>query len=166
MEWNIQKFGSECGNCRQKFAEGDSLISAIFDRGEQFERKDYCPACWQKVEPEKAHFSFWKTHVPTKEEERKLLVDDNVLLDFFMRLANEQGDQPEHKAKFRYILALVLMRKKVLRFLDISREDGREYIVLRYPREKLEFKVLDPGLTEEEADTVKEDLAQILNVDV
>ena len=77
-----------------------------------------------------------------------------------------QDEQAQHKARFRYILALVLMRKKILRFADILREDGKEYLILRYPREKRDFKVLDPGLTEEEADTVKEDLAQILNVNV
>lgn len=166
MDWNIQKFNTECCSCHKKFAGGDHLYSAIFDRGQQFERKDYCPSCWENAQGSETPFSLWKTHVPTKEEERKLLVDDGALMDFFLRLVAEQGDQPEHKLKFRYILALVLMRKKILRFADIIREDGKEYIVLRYPKEKLEFKVLDPGLTEEEADTVKEDLSQILNVDV
>ena len=166
MEWNIQKFNAECSSCRRKFSGGDTLFSAIFDRTQQFERQDYCPACWENAHPEQSAFSYWKTHVPTKEEERKLFVDDNVLLDFFMRLVGEQGDQPEHKTKFRYILALVLMRKKVLRFVDILREDGKDFLVLRYPREKLEFKVLDPGLTDDEADTVKEDLSQILNAEV
>ncbi|HUU69722.1 MAG TPA: hypothetical protein VM186_09370 [Planctomycetota bacterium] len=166
MDWNIQKFNAECCSCRKKFTGGDHLYSAIFDRGQQFERKDYCPPCWENAQAAETPFSLWKTHVPTKEEERKLLVDDSVLMDFFLRLVDEQGEQAEHKVKFRYILALVLMRKRILRFADILREDGKEYIVLRYPKEKLEFKVLDPGLAEEEADTVKEDLSQILNVDV
>jgi len=167
MEWNIQKSSKECCLCRKQFGPGDSLFSAIFDHGQQFERKDFCTPCWGNTHAQQPVFSFWKTHVPTKEEERKLLVDDNVLLDFFMRLAEQQqAEQPEHKAKFRYILSLVLMRKKVLKFVDIIREDGKEYITLRYPKEKLDFKILDPGLTEEEADSVKDDLAQILNVEV
>jgi len=165
MEWNIQKSGNQCCTCSAAFDEGSHYYSAIFDRGQQFERRDFCTACWEKCQNE-AVFSFWKTRVPTKEEERKLFVDDNVLLEFFGRLPAEGDEQVQHKLKFRYILALVLMRKKVLRFVDIVREDGKEYIILRYPREKTEFKVLDPGLTEEEADSVKDDLSQILNVEV
>ncbi|HUS57843.1 MAG TPA: hypothetical protein VM141_04250 [Planctomycetota bacterium] len=165
MEWNIQRSSRECCSCTKVFDEGTSYFSAIFDRGQQFERKDFCQPCWENSQSEPV-FSFWKARVPTKEEERKLLVDDNVLLEFFGRLKGEQDEQPEHKLKFRYILALVLMRKKVLRFVDIVREEGKEFLILRYPREKMDFKVLDPGLTEEEAESVKDDLSQILNVEV
>jgi hypothetical protein len=166
MDWNIQKPDIECHSCSKQFDEGDPYLSALFDTGEQFERKDYCPACWQATSDRPQAFSFWKTHVPTRQEKRKLLVANDILLDFFLRLSGDHGDQPDHKTKFRYILALVLMRKRTLRFVDIVRENGSEYMVLRYPREDREFKVLDPGLTEEEADTVKDDLSQVLNVQV
>jgi len=165
MDWNIQKSTRQCAGCSRQLAEGDEHFSALFDRGTLFERQDFCPPCWQARDAA-AVFSFWKTRIPTREEERKLLVDDSVLLDFFLRLTSEEGELPEHKVKFRYILALVLLRKKILKFIDILREDRREFLVLRYAKEKLDFRILDPGLTEEEADTVKDDLAQILNVEV
>jgi hypothetical protein len=167
MDWDIQKSSKMCSACERAFDEGESYFSALYDRGEQFERRDYCPPCWEADDDETEAFSFWKTHVPTQEEQRKLLVDDDVLVSFFLRLADEQQEQqPQHKRNFRYILALVLMRKKILRFVDIAREDDAEFLVLRYPREDREFRVRDPGLTEEEADTVKDDLSQILNVEV
>jgi hypothetical protein len=166
MDWNIQKSDRECHSCSKQFDEGEPYLSALFDSGKEFERKNYCPACWEATSDQQGVFSFWKTHVPTKHEERKLLVANDVLLEFFLRLSEDQGEQPDHKTRFRYILALVLMRKRTLRFVDIIRENGSEYMVLRYPREDREFKVLDPGLTEAEADTVKDDLSQILNVEV
>jgi len=172
MEWEIQKSNTKCSGCEKQFEQGEEYHSALYDEGEQFSRKDFCGECWTNIRPEEA-FSFWKTRVPTREEQRKLLVDDDVLLEFFLRLTAEQS-QPadaeetaaQHKVNFRYILALVLMRKRILRFEDIIREDGKEYLVLRYPREKTDFKVLDPGLAEEEIETVKDDLSQILNVAV
>lgn len=166
MDWNIQKPSKACCACSKQFDEGALQFSALFDTGEQFVRNDFCPECWENKAAEQRAFSFWKARVPTKEEERKLLVDDNVLLDFFIRLSHEQAEQAEHKVKFRYILALVLMRKKVLRFQDILRDGEKEFLMLRYPKEDLEFKVLDPGLTEEEADSVKDDLSQVLSVGV
>lgn len=166
MDWNIQKSSRECCTCSRQFGEGELYFSALLDSGREFQRKDYCPACWQSSAAEGQAFSFWKTRVPTGEEQRKLFVDNNVLLDFFLRLSAEEGEQPQHKVKFRYILALVLMRKKVLRFVDIVRNGERECLVLRYPREGREFQVIDPGLTEEEADTVKDDLSQVLNAEM
>jgi len=165
MDWNIQQPKRECCACAKQFDEGEQYFSALFDSGEEFDRKDYCTACWENTASCPQLFSFWQTRVPTKEEERKLLVDNNVLLDFFLRLSEEKSEQPDHKTKFRYILALVLMRKRTLRFVDIARNGG-EYLILRYPKEDREFRVLDPGLTEEEAESVKDHLSQILNAEV
>jgi len=166
MDWNIQRSNRQCCSCSKQFAEGENYYSALFDTGNEFERADYCTECWGGSGAENKAFSFWKTHVAPREEQKKLFVDDEVLLDFFLRLSAEEGEQPEHKVKFRYILALVLLRKKLLRFVDIVREDEQEILLLRYPKQDREFRVIDPGLTEEEADTVKDDLSQVLNIEM
>jgi len=109
-------------------------------------------------------YSFWKTEIPRPDQPRKVFVDDHVLLDFFRRLAAEE-DQPT-KRNFRYILALILMRKKILKFKDVERADNREYLVLRRSRTHEEHRVLNPQLTEPELDQVKQELAQILETQV
>ena len=166
MDWNIQRSNRQCSSCSRQFAEGEFYYSALFDSGEEFAREDFCLECWEGSGAEQSAFSFWKTHVAPRAEQKKLFVDDDVLLDFFLRLSDEESEQPDHKVKFRYILALVLMRKKLLRFVDILREGQQEIMLLRYPRADRNFRVIDPGLTEEEADTVKEDLSQVLNIEM
>jgi len=166
MDWNIQQPNRECCACGKEFEEGELYFSALFDTGEGFDRKDHCPTCWETAGAQKQAFSFWKTHAPTKQEDRKLFVDNDLLFDFFLRLSEEKGQQPDHKTKFRYILALILMRKRKLRFVDVVRDNAAEHLILRCPKEDRRFKVLDPGLTEEEADTVKDDLSQILSIRV
>ena len=58
-------------------------------------------------------FSHWESTVPQPNEKKKIFVDDAVLMNLLVRLADT--DQPQRLA-FRFVLALILMRKKLLRY--------------------------------------------------
>ena len=62
-------------------------------------RLDYCDECWQKEPPQS--FCFWKTRVPEPAQKQKLLVDDEVLLELFERLAKE-SEQEANKGHAGY----------------------------------------------------------------
>ena len=166
MDWNIAKSERRCTNCGKEFAEEEQYYSALYDTGADFERRDFCVGCWtaENTPHRNEAFSFWKTEVPRPDEPRKVFVDDNVIFDFFQRLATEEG-QPV-KRNFRYILGLMLMRKKKLKFKDVVRENGKEYLVLRRSRTKEEHRVLNPQLTDEETEQVRSELTQILETEV
>jgi len=165
-DWNIAKSERCCAGCGRTFAEEEPYYSALFDTETEFERQDFCPGCW--AAPDNAHreraFSFWRTEVPKADEPRKVFVDDAVVFDFFARLADEEA-QPV-KRNFRYILALMLMRKKKLKFQDVVRENGREYLVLRRSRTREEHRVLNPELSDGEMEQVKSELTHILETEV
>jgi hypothetical protein len=90
-----------------------------------FFRVDFCEACWdggkrpeQLAEEVVGHtktvmFSFWKTTVPAQEQKKKLLVDDAVLMDVFSRM---EGKTEPQEIRFRFVLALILMRKRLLKY--------------------------------------------------
>ena len=158
-EWSILHGEKKCASCGKEFVEREQYYSALFDRGAEFERLDFCTACWKGDTPEM--FSFWQTQIPPKEEKTKLLVDDDVLLDFFGRL---EGATEELKINFRYILALVLMRRKVLKFADVKRTEDAEYLVMKMAKEKTTFDVLNPQLDEAKIAQVTEEVGKILNV--
>ena len=160
MDWNIAKPQRQCSTCERELAENEPYFAALHEEGADFLRRDYCEVCWEKASAEGGFFSFWRTAVPPKEQKRRLFADDEVLIDFFMRL---EGDPDEQRRHFFYLLALILMRKKILKFEDIERDEEREFLCLRFPREDRVFRVLDPKLTEEQAEGVKEQLSQILD---
>lgn len=166
MDWDIARSERRCTACEREFAEEEPYYSALYDAGEGFERKDFCPECWEAEDS--AHrgrpFSHWKTEIPRADQPRKMFVDDAVIFDFFTRLADEEH-QPT-KRNFRYILGLMLMRKKRLKFKDVVRDNGKEYLVLRRSRTKEEHRVLNPDLSEEELLQVKTELTQILETEV
>ena len=158
-DWQILRGEKRCATCGKEFEEEETYYSALYDRRTEFERFDFCTDCWNGETPEM--FSFWQTRVPPKEQKRRLLVDDDVLLDFFRRL---QGATDELKINFRYILALVLMRRKLLKFSDVKRTDEGEFLVLQVRKEKTTFDVLNPQLDEEKIVRVTEEVGKILNV--
>ena len=162
MDWNIGRGQRVCA-CGRALAENEVYYAALYEQGEEFLRRDYCPPCWERARAEGGHFSFWRTAVPPKEQKRRLFADDQVLLDFFCRLESEEDEQ---RRRFFYLLALILMRKKILKFEDIQREGDHEFLCLRYPREDRVFRVLDPKLAPEQSDALKEQLSQILDFQV
>jgi len=161
VEWNVEKGPRKCFQCESLFKEGSEYYSALLDKGSEFERHDYCFKCWDESSEGSGWFSFWKTKIPQKEEQRRLLADDDVLWDFFLRLEN---DPDPSRQQFCYLLSLILMRKKLLKFEDIEKQDGKEYLILRQPKENRFFQILNPHLTEEQLDEVKEQMGQILDM--
>ena len=161
MEWKVERGERRCQGCEAQFQEGDEYYSALLDHGVEFERRDYCHKCWDQAREGAQTFSFWKTRIPFKEEEKKLFVDDAVIFEFFERLENEQEAS---RVNFRYLLALILMRKKGLKFTDIQHEGGDEFLILKQPKTDREFRVFNPRLSEEQLEQVQQDIGQILDI--
>jgi hypothetical protein len=157
MEWKIGQGKGQCAACSAGLVENQPFFSALIDLGVEFQRKDYCESCWAARTEEV--FSYWKTRVPPKDTKKRPTIDDDALYDFFQRLETET--EPS-KQNFRYLLGLMLMRKRFLKFADIERVEEREFLVLRRPRENVMHRVLDPKLPEAELQKLKEDLEQLL----
>ena len=162
MDWDIRKTAAECSVCKAPFGEGVEVCSALFDRTTEFERRDYCLACWQAAGRDEV-FSFWRTRVPCRDEPRRPVVDKDVVLNFFDRL---EGAEEALKRNFRYVLALLLMRKKVLKFTDVERGEGGEVLVLYDKERDRECRVPNPQLTDEEIQSVTEEVGKLLNIEV
>jgi hypothetical protein len=118
-------------------------------------RVDFCAACWK---PEQAgeYFSFWKTAIPDEDPDKEKplarRIDAETVYVMFRRL---EGQPEPEKQKFRFILALILMRRKRLRFAGVASGPQGEHLVLEDRAENVTHKVLDPGLADEEIDSLK-----------
>ncbi len=129
--------------------------------GLPFRRVDLCAGCWN-AEAAGGYFSFWKSEVPDGEEREKPLakrIDTETTYDMFRRL---EGHADPAQQKFRFILALMLMRKKRLKFSGVVDSPHGEHLVLEDKDEGVTHKVLDPGLAEEEVDSLRSQIDQLL----
>ncbi|MHC4285305.1 MAG: hypothetical protein ACYSWZ_20380, partial [Planctomycetota bacterium] len=98
------------------------------------------------------------------EEKRKLFVDDEMLMAFFERLA---GEREQEKINFRFVLTLVLMRKRRLKYDSSRIEDDKEIWRLRIAGGDKEFvEVINPHLDEEQIEQLSSQVGQILHVDL
>ena len=159
-EWQIARSRHLCSECEKAFQELESYYSALYETAEGFERRDFCMSCWKG--PSEEMFSFWKTQVPAKAAKPKRFVDDEVLVDFFSRL---EGATEDVKVNFRYILALVLMRKKLVKFEGTRRDESGEYLVVKLRGEDRLQEVRNPDLTEEQIQEVSQELSTILQAE-
>lgn len=156
-DWDVARSSGCCDRCGCELAEGQEYCAALIEAPEGFERKDFCLDCWAAESVE--HFCFWRSRVPVREKKAKLLVDDGVLINFFERLEDETDPL---RVRFRFVLALILMRKKLLRYETTVREDDRELWQMRLAGTDTVHRVENPKMDDEQVTAVSGQLSAIL----
>lgn len=159
-DWEVERGCGVCAVTGRTLAEGEEYYAALFEEGESFVRRDTCVDAWTGPPP--GAFCFFKSRVPRKEHRRRLLIDDEGLLAFFQRLAQER--EPI-RVQFRFVLALILMRKRLLKYESSKTRDGVETWTMLMPRDQARHAVVNPGLTDDQIEGVSRELTAILHGD-
>jgi len=161
-DYNIAKATGRCAACGKQMAAGEEFVATIVEAGEEFVREDFCNGCWDgggREQPRRL-FGVWHARVPESKEKKHLFVDDELLIDFFRRL--DGADEPV-KVQFRFVLALILMRKKLLVYERSRRSgDGRDVWTMRFKGSDETCQVVDPHLDDEKIAAVSRQLGEIL----
>ena len=157
QKWDIQRAVGHCAGCGRKLETGEDFYAALIDKKTSFERLDYSLEYWNEHKPEV--FSFWKTAIPPANEKKNLFVDDGVLFNFFERLEDEAESL---KINFRFVLGLILMRKRILKYEQTRRDGEQEIWKVRRSGSKETHEVINPQLSEEEIEQVSTELGSIL----
>jgi hypothetical protein len=87
-------------------------------------------------------------------------VDDGVLCELFERLASTT--EPA-KLNFRFVLGLILMRKRMIVYEDTRQEEGKEIWSVRFKGRDDRLNLLNPKLDEQQVMEVSQQLGEILN---
>ncbi len=156
-EWEIRKTVGRCFGTDRELAVGEEYFAALVQTEQGLERRDFCAAYWEEHKPEV--YCFWKSRIPNPEHKKKLLIDDAMLLAFFDRLANEQ--EPE-KVSFRFVLTLILMRKRKLKYDSARNENDQEIWTMKVTGEDRTADVVNPHLNEDQIQQLSEQMGQIL----
>jgi hypothetical protein len=160
-EWVINKPLGECFGTGRKIAPGEEYFGALVETDQGLERRDFSKEYWEKEKP--LVFCFWKSRLASPDEKKELFVSDEMLMAFFERLAPETD--PE-KINFRFVLALVLMRKRRLKYDGTRMDEDREIWRLRIPGEKDTVDVVNPHLDESQIEQLTAQIGQILQADL
>jgi hypothetical protein len=158
-DYQIQNSTRRCAITGRELKPGERYYSVLLDEGSTFTRKDYSLEAWQG--PPEGAFSFWQGRLPTGSAPRRLVIDDELLMECFHRL---EGELEPNKVSFRFVLALLLMRRRRLKLEETRQEDGQEVLMLRCPRTGARHEVVDPDLGEEELEGVQDDVFRAIGV--
>jgi hypothetical protein len=149
----------KCHVTGDTISPGDKFMAALRETPQGFERVDVSMPAWPNFD-RKDIVAFWTATMPAQEQKKKLFVDDEVLCDLFERL-KETTEPP--KLNFRFVLGLILMRKKMLIYDTSRTEDGKDIWEMHFKGREDKLDLLNPKLDESQMAEVSQQLGQILN---
>ncbi len=165
MTGNTYELGRATGVCASTgvaLEPGTPFVACLVEREseEGLDRLDYGREAWEGGARPARLFAFWAGVVPRPDEKPRVFIDDDALVSIFDQL--EGATDPKRQA-FRYVLGLVLIRKRLIRQVGTREARGDEPAAMLIkrrgaPAEQEPEAVVDPSL---DAATVAEVTAQL-----
>jgi hypothetical protein len=132
LEFEISHCTRVCAVTGRTFAPGETYFSTLHSNGGEIVRKDYSATEWRG--PDDNSVAWWKSRV--EQGARPKLAPQDVLLNLFSEMAGRPED-----AEFRYVLGLLLVRRRLLKLEETRRVDGAEILILDCPRRNEQYEL-------------------------
>jgi hypothetical protein len=158
-EYDIQGPARACAVTGRELKPGDRFYAVLREDGGKLVRSDTAADAW--TGPPDGVVAYWAGKVPAATDKpRRPVVNDEVLLDCFERLA---GTGDADGLNFRYVAALLLMRRKRFKFEDAFRDaTGNDVMVVRDARGGAVHHVTDPRLTADQVGAAQAEVFRVL----
>ncbi len=132
-DWKFGRRQRLCSECERVFLDSEPHHSLLSLSGTEFGRVDLCASCFARRDVA-ADVVWWRTRY-TEMERKGVQLD----LDSIHALFGTLEGKPERGwRELRYLLCLILMRKRRLKVVGVKRIDGDEVFVVRRPRSEEE----------------------------
>jgi len=155
--WKIRRLRGECAKCERAFeTDGERILTQVRLDGDDLVREDHHPECWE--EPADAIF-WWATRFAVKAKST-LALDFELIERLFFQL---EGRAEEKIRELRYLLCLMLMRKRRLKLVKVHRGKEGEAMLVRQPRRKQEWRVFVYDFEPERIEVLRGELSSLLD---
>ncbi|CAN5243177.1 hypothetical protein BH23VER1_BH23VER1_27560 [soil metagenome] len=164
QDWKIRARAHACAHTGKHFVDGEEFFTAILvepTTGE-YVRHDYSQEAWEAIRGQLEPFSFWQStyQAPAGKAADPNEVRKETAESLLRRLIEE--NEP-HTENARYILAVMLERKKILRPTDTQSTETHRLLFYEHAKTGEVFMILDPELKLSEVESVQEEVAALLN---
>lgn len=161
-EWRISRGSKACAATGEAIEAGEPFYSALVEDGDGFRRRDFSAAAWPGVD-KTSFFSYWKTKGwNPKDGDKAPVVDYQRLLSFFDDLA---GAEEPHRRLFRYVVALMLSRRRILRLDAVEKKPDGDFLLLHDRRGPATVEVFAPEATTEHLRDVQDRLNKLFDLE-
>jgi hypothetical protein len=155
-QWKLTKRQPVCRHCSRAFENGEPHVSALAVRGEEVAREDVCLSCW-KSQSSHGDLFWWRTR-HDEERKRGIALNLEALDALFARL---EGRCEGQLAELRYVLCLVLMRKRRLKIERVERDADGEALIVTRPRRNDVYRVAVFDFSPEKIDELRTRLQEV-----
>lgn len=157
--YDVPRAAGACAVSGRAIAPGEKFFAVVRETPTGLERIDVSPEAWADFDRTNLLGS-WQATMPSPEQKpKKLFVDDEVLATLFERLADTA--EPA-KLNFRFVLGLILMRKRIVLYETTRSDEGRDVWVVRLKGRDDRLDLIDPKMTEAQVAEVSQQLGDIL----
>jgi hypothetical protein len=158
-EWEIKARSRFCVRTDEPFADGDPIYTLLFRERAGFRREDVSEKAWQHAKEDAEPFSFWKSKYQAPEPSAPEQMPKESAEELLRKLITE--DRPEH-LNVRYVLAILLERKKTLKQVDLREAGGERILIYEHAKTGEVFIVGDPLLKLDQLDSVQGEVYALL----
>lgn len=188
-QWKVERRGGGCAACEKVFTQGETIQSMLEVGGEGLLRQDYCVPCWKAgragegltsagqalgepdpdLEPEgalqkegetAANDRFWWSSRHQEVVEKSVRMDMEVLEQLFDALSPRKEVR---LLEIRYVVCLLLLRKRRLKVTRVVREQGSEAFLVKKPRRDELHRVEVYDFTPKRMESLRHELQALLD---
>jgi hypothetical protein len=152
---------NRCVGCEAPFSAGAAYVATLHVRDGKMTREDRCESCAETASTADPPLATWRSKIaePTGPISRRL--DFDTLSELLPRLV---GKEDEASARLAWIVALLLLRKKLLLIESKTIVDGAEEMTVKFKHDDRLFRVRDPKMDEAATARLHEELASIFDL--
>ena len=159
LDFDVQRCTRQCAKTERELKPGEYFYSVLVSEGAAVVRYDYAEEAWEGA-PEDA-LGWWKSQMPEPNANKVHWAPNDVMLHYF-----EQLEGNEDKVDERYVLSLLLIRRRVVRLEETEEdESGRQIMILYCPKNEREYRVNVESPQGERVEEIQKELAALLFAD-
>ena len=159
LDFEVQRCTRRCAKTQRELKPGEVIYSVLVPEGPQVVRYDYAEGAWEGA-PEAA-LGWWRWRIPSGESPGVRWAPNDVMLRYFEELAGDEASADE-----RYLLTLLLLRRRIVRLEETSRDDlGREVMTVHCAKTDNVYHVPVVCPAGERARQIQEKLGRLLFAD-
>ena len=157
MDFTLQPPTRRCAGTGRDLKTGDRFYGVLVADGPKLARQDFAADAWPGP-PEHA-IAYWVGRIPSDDVPRRPTFDDDMLLQCFGQL---EGSEVPAQVNFRYVLALLLMRRKRLRLDEEKADAFGTVMVFADAKTRVRSEVRDPRLSEAELQAAQDEVFRLM----
>lgn len=156
QDWEIRKRSDICTVTQRPFVEGEFFYTALYREADGFRREDVNEEAWGNLPEEPRPFSFWRSkfEMPPPPPPEPLAKQDAESI-----LRHLIAENAESSRNARYILALMLERKRLLKPMPSEDDD---ILVYEHAESGETFLIPNPRLSLDQVPEVQREVSALL----